>query len=534
MPDSPHKSDATLAYYIRVVRRRRWVVLQALLLVPLIAVLYALSQQAQYRATADVLINRQNLASALTGTIDPNLNAQADRTAQTQARLANEPEVARRTLKAVGLNRSPDSLLAHSSVAAASNADLLRFSVTDHSPRLAIALAGAYAHQYTRYREQLDTAALQRARAGVDAKIKQLEANGRRKDALYASLASSSQQLGTMEALQTSNATVVRTPDSAARAEPQPVRAGIVGIVLGIALGLGVAFLWEALDTRVRSSEEIEERLGVPLLARLREPPRKFSRTERLVMLDDPRGPESEAFHMLRMNLEFARLGRETRTIMVTSSVEQEGKSTTISNLAVALARTGQSVVLVDLDLRRPSLHRFFGILDRPAGLTQVAIGDVPLEAALIPIELSDDRELAEIAPGLGVPPRDTTAGLHLLTAGLSPPNPGEFVTSHAVDRILVQLQTQFDTVLIDTPPALHVVDAIALSARVDAMILVTRMRVVRRPMLNELHRLLESVSAAKLGFVLTGASAQASYGLSYSGYSGEHVGDSARTHRVA
>src|SRR5205814_1509032 len=135
----------------------------------------------------------------------------------------------------------------------------------------------------------------------------------------------------------------------------------------------------EALDTRVRSAEEVVERLELPLLARLPEPPRKLRADNRLAMLAEPTGVQAEAFRMLRTNLEFSALGKEIRTIMVTSSVEQEGKSTTVANLAIALARAGQRVVLVDLDLRRPFIDRFFD-LDDHAGLTQVAIGHATLE----------------------------------------------------------------------------------------------------------------------------------------------------------
>jgi succinoglycan biosynthesis transport protein ExoP len=520
------RSDATLAHYLRVLRHRRWVVIQAIVLVPLAAIVLSLSHMAMYRATSEVLINRQNLASAITGTSDPNVNAQADRIAQTQASLARVPEVANRTLRAVNLRRTADNFLAHSSVTAEPNSDLLRFGVTDHSPQLATSLATAYARQFSKYREELDTAAIQRARDGVIANMKKLEQAGRAKGSLYSTLAERSQQLATLQALQTANVTVVRVPESAGQVQPKPVRAGLIGAALGVILGLGLAFLWEALDTRVRSSEEVEERLGLPLLARLREPPRRLSRDERLVMLEEPRGMQSEAFHMLRANVEFARLGHDARTILITSAVEEEGKSTTVANLAIALARTGQSVVLVDLDLRRPSLHRFFDLPDTTTGLTQVAIGDATLDESLMPIEISDGGDLLDGVAGRGRPLSLTGGSLHVLTAGASPPNAGEFVGSYALERILIDLQTRFDTVLIDSPPALRVVDAIALSSKVDAMIVVVRLKVARRPMLNELKRLLSTAPSVKLGVVLTGASEDVGYGYGQGIYGGVYSSD--------
>ena len=130
-------------------------------------------------------------------------------------------------------------------------------------------------------------------------------------------------------------------------------------------------------------------------------------------------------------------------------------------------------MVLVDLDLRRPSLHRFFDLPGNTTGLTQIAIGDATLDESLMPIEISDGGDLLDGVAGRARPLSLIGGSLHVLTAGASPPNPGEFVGSHALERILIELQTRFDTVLIDSPPALRVVDAIALSSKVDAMVVV-------------------------------------------------------------
>src|SRR5262249_8910325 len=158
--------------------------------------------------------------------------------------------------------------------------------------------------------------------------------------------------------------------------QPRPVRNGIIGFALGALLGIAFAFLREALDTRVRSASEVAARLGVPLLGRVPAPPRAIRTSDKLVIVEEPAGSRSEPFRVLRTNLQFVDIDRGSRVIMVTSALSGEGKSTTAANLAVALAQAGKHVVLVDLDLRRPFIDRFFSLTGQP-GLTSVALGTV-------------------------------------------------------------------------------------------------------------------------------------------------------------
>jgi Mrp family chromosome partitioning ATPase/capsular polysaccharide biosynthesis protein len=541
--------SATLRDYLQVVRRRKWIILQAVVLVPVAAVLFSLHQEKLYQAQAQVLLSSQNLAAQLTGTQSTGINLQPDRIAATQADVARAPEIARRVLERyAGTGWSADDFLKHSSVSNAANADLLTFSVTNHDPMLARRLVDTYAREYTIFRRQLDTAAVAGALDKVNARIKQLVDAGGKRTSLYGSLVERQQELATIEALQTANATVVKQADRALQVQPKPVRNGILGLMLGIVLGVGLAFLWEALDTRVRTAQEIGERLGgLPLLARIQSPSRKFSSERKLVMLEDPGSTEAETFRMLRTNLEFATMDSKARAIMVTSAVEEEGKSTTVANLAVALARAGQRVALVDLDLRRPFLAKFFD-LDGP-GVTQVALGHSSLYSALAKIAITDADG------GRGRPARNghvkvTSDGngngngngqsrtrgvrgvLEVLPAGPIPPDPGEFVATHALTEILDELRDRCDIVLVDAPPALRVGDAMTLSRKVDGIIVVTRMKIVRRQMLGELARQLATVPTPVLGFVVTDAAGEDEgygYGYGYGGYAAHPYEQSAK-----
>jgi Mrp family chromosome partitioning ATPase/capsular polysaccharide biosynthesis protein len=519
---------ATLRDYLQVVRRRKWVILQAIVVVPVAALAFSLLQSAKYEGSAQVLLSQQDLGSVLTGT-QANLSSDpADRQTQTQQQLARVPDVAGRAIRRLHLDMTPAQFLAASSVSPGTNSDTLAFHATDHDPTLASRMAAAYARAYVTYRLHVETAPIEAARRGLSERLK----SAPKGSALYNGLAEKEQTLQELEALKTADATVIQSNTAAVQTAPKTARNVALGVVLGIVLGIGLAFLRESLDTRVRSAESISEQLGLPLLARLPEPPKKLREINHLAMVDDPTGLQAEAFRMFRTNVEFASLGRDIQTVMVTSALEREGKSTTMANLAVALARAGQRVVLVDLDLRRPFVDKFFDLTGR-AGITNIAVGHLTVTEALVPVPLP---QLAErngsvgaaltasgqvkiLTNGNGRHAEAVTGSLSVLPTGPIPPDPGEFVGTAQLTAILEQVRGLADIVLIDAPPLFHVGDGLTLSAKVDAVIVVARMEVVRRPMLSELRRLLDTMPANKLGFVVTGAESEEAYGYGYGGY---------------
>jgi succinoglycan biosynthesis transport protein ExoP len=519
----PRGDSRTLQDYVSVLRRRKWVIILALMVVPAVAVVFSLRQSPLYASSAQVLMSNQDLAGALTNTQSTSASL-PDREAQTQADIAHTPTVAAKVIADLKLkDKTPEELLKWTSVVPSLASDVIAFHATDPDPELAKKIATQFAVTFTKVRSELDTASLKKARAEVSSRLEDLRATGEDKTAYFRSLQDKEQQLATLEALQTSNATLLRAADKADKVRPKPSRNGGFGVVLGLVLGIGLAFLLDALDTRVRTAEEIREKLGLPMLARLPEPPRDLRGDNRLAMIAEPHSVYAESFRILATNLDFVNLEWGARSIMVTSSVQSEGKSTTIANLAVALARSGRRVGLVDLDLRRPYIDRFFKLEERP-GLTHVALGRVTLDEALVTFtdidagdaDETDDFALPGHRPVRGEAPH-APGSLTVLTSGALPPNPGEFVSSRALGEILDDLRDRVDILLIDTPPLLQVGDAMTLSAKVDAMIVVTRFSLIRRPMLAELHRVLETCPAGKLGFVLTGAEAEEGYGYGYS-----------------
>lgn len=210
-----------------------------------------------------------------------------------------------------------------------------------------------------------------------------------------------------------------------------------------------------------------------------------------LVTLRDPSSMAAEAYRTLRTNIQFSSLDKPIQTLLATSTAPDEGKSTTLANLAVTIAQAEQRVILVDCDLRRPSVHTLFG-LPNEQGLTSaiLAQGDAPL-----PLQ-------ATSVPGLSV-----------LTSGPLPPRPADLLGSRRMEQIIEQLRNAADIVLFDTPPVVAVTDAAVLATRVDGVLLVLQAGQTRRDRAREARQKLEKVKANIIGVVLNNAKLEAGYG---------------------
>ena len=292
------------------------------------------------------------------------------------------------------------------------------------------------------------------------------------------------------------------TPAStpAAPFEPTPRRNAVMGIVLGLLFGVGLAFLVEYLDDSIKAKEDLDRAIpGVGVIGLIPQIPDWKSRERsKVVSLSDPTSPAAEAYRILRTSIQFLGIERQTRVIQMTSASAQEGKTTTLSNLAVAFANSGLRTVVVCCDLRRPRLHNFFG-LDNAVGFTSVLLGNISLAKALQPVP-GQDRLL-------------------VLPSGPLPPNPAELLSSSHTADLFRNLAAQADVVLIDCPPVLPVTDSIVLSQRVDATVLVVSSRATTRKAAHRAAEMLHQVNAPLIGAVLNGVTAESGYG----GYSSRY-----------
>lgn len=504
---------------IEVLRRRWGVVIACIVLVTGLSILFSLHEHKKYSASSQVLLSEQDLASQLSGTSQyTGITVTSQEIAQTQADMARGQQVAAQTVAAAHLTETPTEFLGSSSVTPAANANVLTFTATDKSPSEAVRLATLYAQTYVAFSGQVSTAAIRLALNEAQQTLAKTPVGS----TLSKNLESKIQQLATMEALGTSNSAVISSGSPATQTAPKTIRNAVIGVLIGLLIGAGLAFGWEMLDTRVRSAEQIEELLGVPVIATL-STPRRGSYAERcLAMLYEPGGVKAEEFRLMRARLDLARLGYDIRSILVTSATAREGKTTTSTNLAIALAAAGREITLVDLDLRRPQIGQFVIGGAAAAGISEVALGQVALEHALTRIARPSDAPASSSRASASWqadgPDTDTEHidGLRILPAGILPPNPGEFCDSPAVAAILSRLRERSDTVIVDSPPSLLVGDALVLSRHVDAILIVARIDAVTKPQLSQLRKLIAATPAKVLGVVITGTSRASRYGYGY------------------
>ena len=261
---------------------------------------------------------------------------------------------------------------------------------------------------------------------------------------------------------------------------PKPRENLIIGLALGLVLGIAAAFVVETLDRRLKDSADVEAASGLTALGVV---PFEMPK-EPIPANTHPRSVRAEAYRQVRTNLAFISEQGPPKSIVITSSASSEGKTSLAMNLALTSARTGQRVVLVDADLRRPMVHTF---LDMPEheGLVNVLAGT---------IELSDALQSSEIGP------------MDVLVSGPVPTNPSELLGSETMLKTIRELENSYDIVIIDTPPVLPVTDALLISVHVDAVVVVARLGQTTRDRIRRTTAALAQVNARVAGVVPNGA----------------------------
>lgn len=439
--------------YLRVLRKSWRLVVSVVLGTLIIAAVVTATTTPVYRATTQLFVSTPggNTSDLLQG------SSFTQRQVATYADLMTTRAVLQPVIDRLDLGLSASELAKSVSATVPPGTVLIDISVLDTSPEQAATLANEIGGQFTQTVHDLES---------VDGS-------------------------SPVKATVVEPAEVPQSPVS-----PSPARNVAVAIALGIVSGLGVALLKDILDTRITSERDVSRVTAATIIGGI-----AFDREASkhpLIVQADPHSPRAEAFRTLRTNLQFVDAAERPRTLVFTSSMPGEGKTTTTANLALTMAASGSSVVVLEGDLRRPRLLDYMG-MEGAVGLTNVLIGEADIEDVLQPFGES----------------------LVVLGAGTIPPNPSELLGSQAMAHLLRYLEERFDCVIIDAPPLLPVTDAAVLAKLADGAIVVVGSKIIKRDHLARALQTLETVDAHVLGLVMnrlpvTGPDAYTYYGEGY------------------
>ncbi len=504
------QANLSIEQVLGVLRRRApWIAL-CFVLVAGAAFAFSKHQTKQYTATASLVFNNNQLSQQVAGlqAISGGNNQQALQ--NTNLKLVQLGNMAARTAAQLGQGLTRNKVSANLSVSAQGESNIVNVAATSTSPVLAAGIANAYTNIFVKEQQSSNHAYYASALKLVNKQLAALSPRQRLSPSGIA-LAGRAQSLGVLAELRNGNVEVAQTATvPTSPSSPKTAKNTVLGGVLGLLLGLGLAFLLDRLDRRIREPKDLEAVYGLPLLGVVPESS-ALSRSARdsSARAELPPG-EAEAFQLIRAHLRYFNVDRQLRTLLVASAAPGDGKTTIARHLASAAARMGSRVLLVEADLRRPTLARQLDALSGP-GLADVLIGAVMLGEATQTVEVQ--APLREGAEG---------RTLDVLVAGASlPPNPSELIESHAMETLLERAQAAYDLVVIDTPPLTAVSDAFPLLRKVDGVVIVGRVGRNRRAVAERLHETLTGAGAPLLGVIANGFKAGRfdayGYGYSYS-----------------
>ncbi len=502
MTKSDRSATSGLVRLGGVFSRRRWVWLPFVIVTPLIVFFSTRSDPPSYSASAQVFLNLQNQLYGGVG--DPTVWEQY-RTMDTQIRLATLPIIGYEVAEALDLrDRDGASVGAQTSVASLGDTDIIRFKTTDPSPVMARRIATEYARQYVAFRQEFDTATLSRTIAGLDRELRRLARAGHQRSAAYEDVRSKRRQLATAVDLQRGNTSLVREADTASEVAPRWRRDTLEALVLALIAGLGLAYVVDALDRRLRTSQDIAEALGGTLLATVPLPRRPILRRRAQATLVTRIAPESEAegIRRLRQTLELISSPSLSGVLLVTSAAATGTKEPVAARLGLALARGGSSVAVVDVDLRGPTLHRLFGVPATP-GVTDFLRG-APLREVSHPVSVDRPEEKRRVSLGASPAPAEARGRLEIVPAGVVDAESTEALTGLAAHDLVEALRERTDLVLLEGPPLMTSSETLLLARHADGLVLVAGAGTVTLDSSHEVVQAVRRVGTPVLGVVVT------------------------------
>jgi len=517
-------------YLEPVIRQKRLILVTALVVLG-VACTYTFTRPSVYTSTATVLVKPTGVNLADLGPLGTEKLVNVD----TEMQIVRSTIVAEKAVAAMNTDATAVELLKHVSVSAAPDAQTLEISFSGPSPSVAQQGTAAFADAYLTYRQQQAQGLVDSQLREINASLMADQARVRELNAVIASSPSDSVKARNAQTERNSVLVSIRrlegdvTATTLLNTDPGQVISDAqvpkhpsgpnrlldvaLGLFLGLAAGIVVASVRGRMDQRLRSTTDLEEVLGAPLLAAIPSVPGGGDGPASLVVTHDPDAPASEAYRALRTTL-MAVTQPDGGTLLVASALPGEGKTTVAANLSAALAAVGKRVVLVSADMRRPRAHELFG-LPNDRGLSNILTGEA----------LADLRGLDAHVENLYVCP-----------SGPTPPNPVELLQSGRMRDLLANLRDVAEYIVLDCPPVLTVADPLVLASLVDGVVFVVDASSTDRGAVTDARHRLEQVGATVLGGVLNKEPAPVGgmYGYGYAyGYADEGIGGKSASRRA-
>jgi polysaccharide biosynthesis transport protein len=522
IPTSDQRADSfDLSEALRVLRERKWIIIGIAVLATAISVVWSVRATPMYEATAQILRQSTTLDQALFSSQVFKVYDQ-ERDLATGSDLVKLSVVAEAVKEELNSNWNVPHLQDMVTVTPVAATNLINITAESPDPEEAAAVANSFARQFILYRQQADRAVLTAAREQVSAALEAMTpeelASERGK-----TLAQKEEELAVLESMQTGGYEQVQSATPANdSSSPHTNRDAAIALVLGLVVGILIAFLLHMFDRRIKDEETVQKEFGVPVLVsvpRVGRGRRRGSRSAAAVGFGNGGDVRIEAFRTLRSNLKFFEVDRKIQSILITSALPREGKTITTINLAVSLAMSGERVIIVEADLRRPMLQSYLN-LQGGLGFTNLLSGTHTVSQVIQSVDVEPLLGGGATKVPLGQVPA-AKQQLLCVTAAPLPPNPAELLAMNRTAEVLKELSSVCDYLLVDAPPLLLVSDALELAKKVDRVMLVARMFQTTIDEARKTRRSLDRIGVNALGVVVVGAPRAKSY---YRGYEEYHA----------
>ncbi len=519
--------------YINVLLHRRWIIAGTAAAIIALALIFTFIQAPVYQSKVEILSEVSSASESVLGSFFTSALFDPDRYIQTQTEIIKTDTMAQAVETALRIKYEenqklreagedvyiPESIPGAQELASmvgveqVQRTNIFDIVITCGDPLLSRDVAQTYAEEYIASRQLAAIRQISEARREVWNRIQEVEEEIRqvaeeakkysgnvpaelqneaaRAVNLWVSLYEKYITLRIAESLEQRGLEIVQPAKVGVKTSPRPTRNGVLALFLGLILGVGAAFLVDYLDDSLRTREDFERHYDTAIIGEIPQLPLEDLPRNAILYFARPQHPAIEGYRTLRTNLQFLELEEGGRTILFPSAGPEEGKSTVILNLGAALSEMGKKVLLVEADLRKPVLDRYFKV-SPGKGISAVLAGTATLEEAVQPTEYPN---------------------LYVLLAGIKPPNPAELVASEGMGKVLERVGRFADYVLVDAPPVLAASDAMALATRVGGVVLVAAYGKADRHSAKHTVELLRKVNARMVGLVINNISPATRYG---------------------